>query len=167
MGGRFDILRKVFTSPVFVAIAILGVIGYYFLFHWLITSSNSGLFDVTVPIYLVYALVLSSGALLAVSAYVAHAELKRLRADVEVGMLSFLTPAIGGAVASCGCQFSVFASILYFLGFGVVQTTNIVLSIYSFQVPLIVAFIALNLAFMYYSLGRGVRACAVPKRRRH
>ncbi len=151
---RVTALREIFVSPLYVAIAAIGVIAYYYLFRYLILSSNSGVFLLTVPIYLVYALVVTSGVLLATSIHNLKTHMQLSSASVEEGLASAITPLIGGAIASCGCQFSVLASFLYLFGIGSVQATSIVLLLNAYQLQLMVVFIIVNLLLLYYGLGK-------------
>ena len=65
-----------------------------------------------------------------------------------------LLPSLGGFVASCGCSFSIFASLLIFLGVNTFDAVGLVGTINKYQFWLILAFILVNLALIYVYLGK-------------
>lgn len=162
---RLEILKSVFTSPFYILLTIVGVVAYYELFHYLIASSNNGLFFVTVPMYLIYALILSASVLLATSVYAVIKSIKARYAGAEGGVLSLLTSSIGGLVVGCSCYAPIFSSILYAVGFGTIQVSSAISFLGVYQAWFVVIFIAANLTFIYYQLGRIIRIGGVHGRR--
>ncbi len=157
--SRQSIFRDIFTSYPYIIIAILGSIIYYFFFSYLISASSYGAFIFTVPSYLIYLLVISSGILLAVSAYILRRSTGRFGLGASNSTASALTTIIGGLIAGCGCSAPVLYSILSFLGITAadsfsISAFSIINSINQFQIPALFFLIGLNIFLIYYNLGK-------------
>ncbi|MDE1855114.1 MAG: hypothetical protein KGH57_02220 [Candidatus Micrarchaeota archaeon] len=154
---KVDVLKKVFASPFYIFLAIAAVVAYYWLFYYLITVSNKGLFFVTVPMYLIYALILSASVLVTLSVYAVSNSLKTKYSGAEGGLLSVATSAFGGFIVGCNCYAPIFSSVLYAIGFGTLQVSSAISFLGAYQLWFVVLLIAANLIFIYYQLGRITR----------
>lgn len=154
---RVGVLRAIFTSPVYVALTALFIVLYYAFFYYLILASDRGIFLVTAPIYLVYALVVSASLLLAASVYVISRSIHAKYAGAEGSALSVITSALNGLIVGCNCYAPILSSALYALGFGTLGVSSAISFLGAYQAELLLVFIAMNLAFLYYQLGRMVR----------
>lgn len=155
--SRAAVLRKIFTSPFYILLTVVAAIAYYWLLKYQILASNKGVFFITVPMYWVYALILSAAALMAVSIYAVSNLLRTKYAGVGGGLFSIITSSIGGLVISCSCYAPVLASVMYAIGFGVLQVGDTIAFLGDNQLWFVLAFIAVNLIFIYYQLGRITR----------
>jgi hypothetical protein len=162
---RADVLKKVFTSPLYILITIITAIVYYGLFYYLILTGNKGVFLVTVPIYLVYALVVSASVLLALSIFAVAHSIRTKYAGAEGGLLSIVTAAFGDLIVGCSCYAPILSSVMYAIGFGTLQVGDMISFLGVYQAWFVVAFIAVNLIFIYYQLGRIIRIGSAERRR--
>ncbi|MDE1874196.1 MAG: hypothetical protein KGI04_03710 [Candidatus Micrarchaeota archaeon] len=154
---RLDVFKRIFTSPFYILVAIVAIVAYYALFSYLIISSNKGIFLVTAPIYLVYALILSAAVLLATSVYAVSVSIRARYAGAEGSALSIITSSFGGLIIGCNCYAPIFASMLYAIGFGSLQVSSAISFLGVYQVWLVALLVAANLIFIYYQLGRIMR----------
>ncbi len=147
---RLKILADIFRSPVYIAIAAVGSVAYYFLFYFF-TKLNAGLFLVTVPMYLIYLLIATGAATLAVGVYgiVAY----KRSSNVAACSVTTLTPIVGGLVVSCGCGSAVLTPFLLTLGFNALQAVAISTTLARYNVLLVISLILINLLLLYYQLG--------------
>ena len=154
---RLHALEQIFTSPPYIVITIAALVAYYELFTFLIVSSNKGIFFITVPIYLIYALILSASLLMSTSIYALSQSIKAKYAGAEGGVLSVFSSSIGGLVVGCSCYAPIFSSLLYAVGFGTLQVSSAISFLGVYQAWFVVVFIAANLIFIYHQLGRITR----------
>jgi hypothetical protein len=162
---RAEVLKKIFTSPFYLLVAITAVVAYYALFYYLIVLSNKGLFFVAVPMPLIYALVLSAAVLLTASIYAVSQSLKTRYAGAEGGVLSVATSAFGGFIVGCSCYAPILSSLLYAIGFGSLQVSSALSFLGAYQSWFVILLIAANLVFIYYQLGRITRIGGAHHRR--
>ena len=165
--GRGSLLVSVFSSWIYPVIALAGAIAYFALFAYMIKLSNYGIFIVTVPIYLVYAMVLTAGILLALGVYSVRMALLRPAAGAEEGALSVILPTVGGLVATCACNYSLFGLLLVSIGISSLEVSGIMAAVAAYQLWILSAIIVINLLLIYYYSGRlADAACRVPRGRR-
>ena len=146
-------LVTIVTKPIYLAVLIVAAIIYYYVFYYLITSSNYGLFLLTIPVYLLYALVITSALLLTIAVSSIHGGIKYGRAITGSVSGSIILLA-GGTIASCACTVPIFVSLLYILGATVADVTLINFYISTYQLYILGALILANLALIYHYLGR-------------
>lgn len=151
---RAGALKAVFGSPLYIGMAVLFTALYYLFFYYLIVFSDKGIFLVTVPIGLVYALVVSASVLLTVSVYAIGRSIHARYAGAEGSALSIATSALNGIIVGCNCYAPILSSALYALGFGTLGVSSAISFLGDFSTELLVVFIVVNLAFLYYQLGR-------------
>jgi hypothetical protein len=151
--GRLGVAKAVLASPACVLVALLSAAAYYLLFFGAVTYENKGLFIVTVPGYLIGALIATASALLAVSAF----ELIRsfqVASATSSDAVSVITSSCGLLIAGCGCYSPIIASALYAVGFGAIQVSGALSVLADYQSWIIVLLVAVNLALIHYQLGR-------------
>lgn len=165
MRSRLDALKATFTSPFYIFITALAIIAYYELFYYVILTGNKGLFLVTVPIYLVYALVLSASVLLALSIFAVAHSIRAKYAGAEGSLLSIVTASLGDLVVGCSCYAPILSSVMYAVGFGTLAVGDAISFLGDYQTWFVVVFIVANLIFIYYQLGRITRIGKAERRR--
>ncbi len=151
---RINTAIRIFSHPLYISIATLSAVAFFYIFYYLIASANNGIFLIFMPIYLIYALVITSGVLFAISAFAIVHSLASRRTGAASGIASALLPAAGGFVVGCGCSFPILASVLLFLGINTFEAVGIVSIISSYQAWIITAMILANFAMIVYYLGR-------------
>ncbi len=151
---RLVTASRIFSHYAYVAIAAISSAIFFYLFRYLIAINNHGIFLLLIPIYIVYALVLTSGVLFSISIFaIAHSVASRRIG--EIGSIEgIIIPSIGGLVASCGCAFPLLESIFLFFGVNVFEAIGIISVINSYQLWILIAMILVNLATIYYYLGK-------------
>ncbi|MCL4365515.1 MAG: hypothetical protein M1569_04115 [Candidatus Marsarchaeota archaeon] len=151
---RINTAIRIFSHPLYILIAVLGSSAFFYIFHYLISRSNNGVFIIFTPIYLIYALVITSGILFSISVFAIIHSVASRRSGVSGGIASALLPAAGSLIASCGCSFSLLASILLFLGINTFEAAGIISFIGSYQAWIILAMISANILMIIYYLGK-------------
>ena len=152
--GRLNVLFAILSHPLYFALTALSSYAFFYLFHYLVTLSNYGIFLYFLPIYLIYALMITSGILFSISTFaIVHAIASR-RAEAAGEIISILMPSLSGLVATCACTFPLLASVLIFLGINTFEAAGIISLINSNQTLLITAMLAINLIAIYYYLGK-------------
>ncbi|MDE1768634.1 MAG: hypothetical protein KGH64_05030 [Candidatus Micrarchaeota archaeon] len=155
--SRLEIFIAIFRRPAYIISTLISAAIFFYLFYYIIQASNRGIFLITLPIYFIYALVLTSGILFSISLYsISRALLSRAQ-RLEGSIAGILMPSIGGLVASCACSFSILASVLIFFGINTFDALGLVSFLSQYQVWLIAILIALNLAIIYFYLGELVK----------
>lgn len=150
--GRLAAAKEVISSPVCVIVALLSVCAYYLLFFSAVQYGNKGVFILSVPSYLVYSLIITASALLAVSAF-ALLKSFHVRAATSESAVSVLASSCGCLIAGCGCYSPIIASALYAIGFGTLQVSGAISVLANYQAWLILLFILANIVLIYHQLG--------------
>jgi hypothetical protein len=152
---RLLTLARIFRHPTYAFVAIASAAIFLYIFRYLIAANNYGIFLIFVPMYVVYALVATSGILFSISLFaIAHSVSSRKIGGIGGSIEGVLLPSLGGLVAGCGCAFPVLESVLMFFGVDAFEAVGIVSAINSYQLWILSAMIAINLATIYYYLGR-------------
>ncbi len=145
---------RIFRHPVYIAIAAISTIVFFYIFVYLISVNNHGIFLLLLPMYVVYLLVLTSGVLFSISLFaIAHSVASRRLGEIG-GLEGLIIPSLGGLVASCGCAFPLLESIFLFFGVNAFEAVGIVSVINSYQLWILCAMVLINLATIYYYLGK-------------
>lgn len=119
---------------------------YYLVFRYLITSSNDGLVLITIPSYLVFALIGSASILLTLSVHSFFLILPHNRKNgVPSGIFSSFSVFIGGIAAGCACQAPILYGFLYFVGLNSLEASGLVTSFADHEVAIIEAMVAINM----------------------
>ena len=150
---RLIALKRIFESPVYIVLAVAAAIIFYFLFEYLVASSNHGLLIFFIPQYYIYALVATSGILLSISVFTVMHSLSRKLSGATGGILSVLLPSVGGLVVSCGCEFPILASVLLFFGINTFEAIGLISIISTYQTWIISGMVLINLALIYFYAG--------------
>ncbi len=155
---RAKALKKVFSKPLYISIAIAAFIAYYLFYNYLIRLSSYGIFITTVPMYLVGLLIATSAILLSLSVF-GIVESRRRRkllskSAIPSSAISVAMPSVGGLVASCGCETPILGSILYPLGLNFMVVGNVISFISRYNFALLGGFIMINLIMIFYQLGK-------------
>ncbi len=154
VSARLRTFAAIFARKRYMAIAAAGALLFYYLFYYLVSAENYGAFILLMSPYLLYALVVTSGILFAISVFAVANSLASRRMGIEGGIIGVLMPSIGGVVASCACTFPIIASVLLFFGVNTLEAAGIISLVNSYQLWIMLAMIAANLAIIYYYLGR-------------
>jgi hypothetical protein len=155
---RLASIRAVFSRPEHIGIAVIGAVIYYLLFYFLITQSDHGVFLLTIPAYMIYLLVITSGILLSISIFsIRSLRRSKIKNGAPASFLSVAMPAASGVIAGCSCEVPILGSILYPLGLNVFAVSGIISAIAVYGPALIAVFIAANLLSIYYLSGRIAR----------
>lgn len=127
-------------------------LAYYYLFTVVIEYSNFGIFLVTVPVYLVFLLVLTSSMLAtAASVYLRRSlRLRRVAIGLSQSPIAFV---VGTVVASCACNVPILAPVLYLIGLNALEVSSAIAFLARFQEPIIGIIVLLNVCCIYYYLG--------------
>ena len=159
--NRILVLRGMLLSPYFIASFVVASILYYLLIKYVIEASSSGVFFLTVPIYLLYLLSMSSGFLLSTSIYSVGISMRYGPLGVGDGAASAALTLVGGLVTSCGCTTPLLATVLYSIGANALSVGGAISFVSANQDWMLSAVILLNAAFVYYSLGKVSRGCTI------
>lgn len=163
--GKLSVLRDIFRSPAFIAVFVAIAVVYYLIIKYVITISSRGIFLVSVPIYLLYILSVTSSLLLTCSLYEIHLSYKYRVLAVGDGAASVITTFAGSLVTSCGCSAPLLATILYGLGANVIGVSGAIAFIAVNEAWLLGIVVAVNLILVYHSLGKISRGCVIRKGR--
>ena len=161
--SRLAVLKSIFTRPAYIFAAFASAIIYYYIFYYVIIRSNSGLFFITVPAYLVYTLIASAAILLTIGVYSIHLSLKATK-PIYGSAAGSATAVIGSVVASCGCTEPIFATILYTFGFNSIAVSSFISTVSRYQSTILMLFILLNLILIYRYTTALSRSCKIDKR---
>ncbi|MGC8676419.1 MAG: hypothetical protein ACP5T3_02810 [Candidatus Micrarchaeia archaeon] len=155
--GRMAAFARILTKPAYAAVALAAATLYYLLFYFLIKGSTD-VFFITLPMYLIYALVATGALAFTIGMAGAVHAYKRRRASASSGIAcsvtSTITPLIGGVVASCGCESPVVFPFIIGLGFSSLQALAFVSLLAKYNTYIVLAMIAINLFLIYYQLGK-------------
>ncbi len=152
--SRLRVLYIIFRHPTYLISTAISSAVFYYIFYTLITMSNEGAYLLLIPTFLVYLLMAMSGMMFSISLYIMARSLLTRSSRLQGGVAGVLLPSVGGLIASCGCSFSVLASILIFLGINTFDAVGLVSAISAYQLPLMVFLIAMDAAMIYYYTGK-------------
>ncbi len=152
--SRLEMFKIIFSHPVYIISTIVSAAVFYAIFYYLIAISNKGIFLLLLPGYLVYTLMITSGILFSISLYIIIRSILTKAARLEGSVAGVLLPSLGGLIASCGCSFSVLASIMIFFGINTFNAVGFVSAVSNYQIPLFAVLISANLIIIYYYLGK-------------
>lgn len=145
---------RIFSDAKYLLLTLASSAAFFYLFRYMIAANNHGIFLVLLPIYVIYALVATSGILFSISIFTMSYSISSRKLGAIGGLEGVIAPSIGGLVASCACTFPLLESVLLFLGVNTFDAIGIVSAIDSYQVWIISAMILINLGMIYYYLGK-------------
>ena len=156
--SRAHILKRVFTKPAYIAIAVAAFIAYNLFYNYLIKLSSYEIFITTVPMYMVDTLIATSAILLSLSVFGIMQSRRRRKSisksAIPSSAISVAMPSVGGLVASCGCETPILGSILYPLGLNFIAVGNVISFISRYNFTLLGIFIAINIMLIFYQSGK-------------
>jgi hypothetical protein len=103
-------LRDIY-KPKYIILNIIIAVAYYFVIRYLLLIQQHGIPITSVPIYLVYALVVSSSVTFTIAIY-SITNTKRNEAKFSAASTSIVTAFAGGVFAGCGCQAAILFNFL-------------------------------------------------------
>ena len=152
--ARANALVHIFTSPAYIAIAVVSFIAYYFLFKFFARLESNLFVFITVPSFLIYLLAASAAILLTISVFASVAAYHKLKAGAATcAVTSGITSAFGGLVAGCGCNAWFIVGLLSTLGVGFLPASAFVAFLTRYNVEILLVLTLINLLLAYYQLG--------------
>jgi len=152
--ARVNAFVRIFTSPAYLAIAVVSFIAYYLLFKFFASLESRLFVFITVPSFLIYLLAASAAILLTTSVFASVAAYHKLKAGAATcAVTSGITSAFGGLVAGCGCNASFMFALLSALGVGVLPASAFVAFLARYNVEILLVLTLINLLLAYYQLG--------------
>ena len=95
---------RIFGHPAYIAIAAISTIVFFYIFRYLISVNNHGIFFLLLPMYVVYLLVLTSGVLFSISLFaIAYSVASRRLGEIG-GLEGLIIPSLGGLVAAAAAR---------------------------------------------------------------
>lgn len=158
----FRALRDVYSSKVNILVNLIALLVYYAIFYLGIKLSNSGIFLVTIPGYLLYSFLITSSILFTVGFHYFRTSMRK-RQIMMAGTTSALGVMVGTIVASCTCSVPLVAPLLYFLGVNAVGVGFVISTIADFQTQLIIGIILADVFLIYLYLRQLSRFTGVDK----
>jgi hypothetical protein len=155
-------LRQVYR-PKYIAFNIASLLIYYLVYTYIVDYQQL-LVLVAVPVYLVYALLVTASVLLTISVYSISAAIRNT-VRVSGGVLGTFTAVAGAVISGCNCT----APILFGLtGAGLSAASVVALQdfISAYQIPLFWVMIGINLFAVMYSVNRISKSSCVAKVRK-
>jgi len=148
--GMISTFKEIYTSPLSIFTSILGIALYYYLFSYINAAS---FFMLAASIYLVYALIVSSALLLTASVYSIKKLLSSAMMIAAGTPLSAVTASLGSMMA-CSCHYSLFASVLAFIGLSSAEIAGIASLDFLYGNYFVAAFIVANVGLLLYTVRR-------------
>lgn len=137
-------------KPKYIALNAAIAIAYYFVIRYLLTIQQDGIPITTVPVYLLYLLVVASSVTFTIAIY-AILNTRRNNARISATSVSAVTTLAGGILSGCGCQAAILFNVLA-VSIGAGQAT-LINTIATENAPLIFAImIVINLFVSEYYL---------------
>jgi hypothetical protein len=160
----YNTIKEIYRRPKYILLNLLALLAYYYLFNYLIRAQQYGIFLVTIPIYLVYLLVLTSSVALTIGIYSIRNTRNNGAKEVSTG-ISAVTTLAGGIVGGCGCTEPLILG-LTVVGLSTSDTFALVNFISANQAIIFSAMIVINLFVVVYYLNKlSEPSCEIKKRR--
>lgn len=118
----FDTIRNIYT-PLYIAVNVVIAVVYFYLIKYILTIQQQGIPITTVPLFLIYILVITSSITLTIAIYSINNTHKN-RAKFSASSISAATTLVGGVVTGCGCQAAILFNVLA-IGLGSGEATLI------------------------------------------
>lgn len=147
-------------SKLFIMVFAVSALAYYALFYYVIISS-SHVFITNTPVYLIYAVSLSSALVLAASLYTARISISSAKRAASGSSASMLTVLSGSIISGCGCSTPILGSLLYPLGMNSIGVWGIVSFVNTYQNYLMGIIIAINVTLFFYYVRNADGSCRV------
>ncbi len=165
--GIKNVLKRIYTKPVYIAVNIVAAVVYYLIYEYLLSIQTHGLsVDINLPpAYLVYLLVITSSMLLTIAVF-SIKNSRNNQAKVSATFTGTFTAAFGGVLGGCGCTSPLLFGILAPLGLGS-QFVSFDMFFINYQVELFTAFILINIGLAAYYLNKLANPKCALKRPKH
>ncbi len=151
--------------PRYIALNAAAAVAYYLLFTFLIRYQNYGIFLLSVPWYLVYAMIFTASMLLTISVYSVR-NTRRNRAEFTASTASAATLVIAGVLGGCGCSESLVFG-LAALGISSSSLFSADAILVSVSVQISAALLAVNVLILLYYLNKLSKpSCAIRQGRK-
>ena len=161
MPNRTLLLKTIYSKPVSIIVTAIFILMYYVLFENIISISAGNLVPIlATPIYLIYALIVTSAILLFLSAYNLKISISNLRNSIYSG-ISVGSTILGGIIAGCECQVPLLSLIMYNLGLNSISVSTVISLAGEYEVVIIAILVLSNTFFIYYSLGKMSSTCSI------
>ena len=146
-----DSLRHIYR-PRYILLNVAAAVAYYYAIKYLLMVQQNGIPITSVPLYLIYALVVTSSVTLTIAVY-SITNTKRNNAKLSATSTSVVTTVVGGVLSGCSCQAAILFNVLAVsIGTGEATMIN---TIVGENAPLIFgAMIIINLFVIGYYLDK-------------
>jgi len=145
-------LKGIYGKPKYIALNLGIAVAYYFIIEYLLSIQQKGIPITSIPIYLIYALVVTTSITFTIAIY-SIANTRKNNARFSASSVSAVSTVAGGVLAGCGCQAAILFNVLAF-GVGTGEAT-LINTIVSENAPLIVgAMLIINLFVIGYYLDK-------------
>lgn len=148
-------------SPPYIALNIAIAVIYYFVFVYLIRLQNYGILLITVPHYLIYALVATSSVMFTIGVYAIRHSLRRGMGASSSTVGTFMA-LFAGFISGCGCSAPLLYGVTAF-GLSIAEVSVASAFIAKYSVAIISAIIAVNVLLILYNSWR--ISCPVKRKR--
>ena len=153
---------KSIYKPKYMALNVAIAVAYYYVIKYLLSVQQKGIPITSVPLYLIYALVITSSITFTIAVY-SISNTRRNYAKLSASSVSAVTAVTGGILSGCGCQAAILFNVLAVsVGTGEATLINTVVSE---NVPILFgAMIVINLFVTGYYLEKLSKAsCRIKK----
>lgn len=134
----------------YLAIFVATLLVYDLFFHYMITTSDYGIFLVTVPLYLIYLLIVSAALLVTLGVYSASMiRYRSTKRGVSSGFYGTFSVLVGGISAGCACQAPILYGVLYFVGLNSLEASSFVTIFSSHEKSILEILILLNILLIF------------------
>ncbi|MDE1871539.1 MAG: hypothetical protein KGI06_04870 [Candidatus Micrarchaeota archaeon] len=103
-------LRSIY-GPKYIAANVAIAVAYYYLIEYLLSVQQRGIPVTSVPVYLIYALVITSSITFTIAIY-SISNTRKNYARVSASSVSAITAVAGGILSGCGCQAAILFNVL-------------------------------------------------------
>jgi hypothetical protein len=104
---------KSIYKPKYIALNIAIAVAYYFVIKYLLSIQQDGIPITTVPVYLIYLLVITSSITFTIAIY-SISNTRRNHAKISATSVSAVTTFAGGVLSGCSCQAAILFNVLAF-----------------------------------------------------
>lgn len=148
---RLQAFKQIFKKRFYIAELFVGIF-IYFLLYLAITSTSKFLIISQASEVLIALLIITSAIILSVATFIIRKASKL--SGYAGGFYSLLVSIFGSLFVTCGCQASILLTLLYFIGLNTIEVTWLYSALSSYNLYILFAFILVNLALLYYYLGK-------------
>jgi hypothetical protein len=151
VGRLYGSLRSIYR-PRYMILNLAVAAIYYYAFIYLVKLQNQGVLLFSIPMTVIYALVITSSILFTIAIYSIN-NTRRNQAKVSASTLGVATTIAGGVIGGCGCSAPLIFG-LTAIGVSASSITPLYLFLADNSVPLFSALVLVNLAVIVYYLNK-------------